>query len=627
MFFVLADSRTRPPARNGPGRKRGRRPTPKSPQGFDSGRSVSDHAANSTLGALSIPTEWSAEVRRAVSRLPREIDGDRFPERRDLRQLPLITIDGETSRDFDDAVFAEIWSPQPGSARGHPSQEKEPQPGSARGHASQEKEPQPGSARGHASQEKEPQPGSARGHASQEESPQPGSARGHPPHSGWRLVVAIADVGHYVKAGSALDDAAFTRGTSVYLPDRVIPMLPEALSNNLCSLRPGEARLALVCEMQVDRSGEVTACSFHEAVIRSWERMTYTQISAFLNGEDLGLEVPVVHSIRALEEAFQALRRARERRGALDFDTPESRLSLENGAVTAITPMVRNDAHRLIEEAMIAANVCAARFLEGHEKQALYRVHEAPEREKAEQLASAFAACGVRWSPQDRTPAALQRALLAIGERDVGERDEKWLFEMLVLRAMQQANYRPGPRGHFGLALTRYMHFTSPIRRYPDLVVHRAIKRVLHRKAGQIAPPDWLVAAGEQSSMTERRAEDASRRVDAWLKCEFLAERVGETFASMVAGVTDFGLFVDLKGYYIQGLVHVSELGTDYFHYRPGSMSLVGESSGARFTLGDELEVRLTEVQPELGRLNLVPANSRRRRRGGGRGRGPGRRR
>lgn len=538
----MPDARTRGPARGATTGKRRRRVRHQHPPGFDLGTPVCDRAAESTLAAFSIPTEWPAEVLAAVSGLPEKIDGDSYPGRRDLRRMPLVTVDGESARDFDDAVFAEESG------------------------------------------------------------------------AGWRLMVAIADVAHYVQAGGALDGEAWKRGTSVYLPDRVVPMLPEALSNHLCSLRPREERLALVCEMQVDRQGQVTAYTFHEAVIRSWERMTYRQIAAFLNGEDLPVELPVVRSIRALAAVYEALRRAREVRGALDFDTPESNLTLENGRVTAIAPVVRNDAHRLIEEAMIAANVCAAGFLERRQRQALYRVHEAPGQEKAEQLAQAFAACGVRWSPEDKSPTALQGAL-----RAVGERRDRWLFEMLVLRAMPRADYRPEQRGHFGLALGSYMHFTSPIRRYPDLVVHRAIKRVLHGRGGQIAPADWLIAAGAQSSTTERRAEDASRKVDNWLKCEFLSERVGETFSSVVAGVTDFGLFVDLKGFYVQGLLHVSELGADYYQYRPASMSLVGESSGARFTLGDELEVRLTAAQPELGRLDLVlaraPGGRRRRRR------------
>ena len=519
-----------------------RRYAPQEP-GSDADTPVAERAAEATLEALSIPTRWSAEAQAAVHRLPQRVEPGRYPERQDLRHLPLVTIDGATARDFDDAVFAEARD------------------------------------------------------------------------SGWRLVVAIADVAHYVEFASALDDAAWERGTSVYLPDRVVPMLPEPLSNHLCSLRPDEVRLALACELEVDRQGVVTGYRFHEAIVRSRKRMTYTQIAAFLAGENLPVEEPVARSIRALAELYQAFRGARERRGALDFDTPECVLSLENGRVTAIAPALRNDAHRLIEEAMIAANVCAARFLERHERQALYRVHDGPERERAEQLASAFAASGIVWSAGDRSPAALRGALQSIGERG-----NRWLFELLTLRAMQQAQYRPEPSGHFGLALERYVHFTSPIRRYPDLVVHRAIKRALQARPGQAASPDWLVAAGEQSSRTERRAEDASRRVDTWLKCEFLAGRVGETFASVVAGVTDFGLFVDLTGLYVQGLLHISGLGSDYYHYRPASMSLVGESSGARFTLGDELEVRLTDVQPELGRLDLALANAprrgRRRRRG-----------
>ncbi len=529
------------PPRKPPKGKRKRRPQTDAPQ-FDPNKPVCEQAIEATLAALAIPSAWSSEITAAVARLPAQVDAAQYQQRKDLRHLPLITIDGETARDFDDAVFTEKN------------------------------------------------------------------------RDGWRLVVAIADVAHYVEAGTALDEAAWQRGTSVYLPDRVVPMLPEALSNGLCSLRPRKPRLALSCEMRINRLGEVTRFHFEEALIQSWRRMTYTQIAAFLGGEDIAVEAPVAHSIRALAGAYEAFRQAREDRGALDFDTPESRLELNNGAVTAIVPVVRNDAHRLIEEAMIAANVCAAQFLERHERQALYRVHEAPATEKAEQLVRAFAAGGIRWSPDSKTPAALRKALQAIGERQ-----DKWLFEMLVLRTMQQADYRPEQRGHFGLALERYMHFTSPIRRYPDLVVHRAIKAVLHRRGEQIAAPDWLVTAGQQSSMTERRAECASRRVNAWLKCDFLAERVGETFSALVTGVTGFGLFAELNGFYVQGLLHISDLGDDYFQYRPASMSLVGESSGVRFRLGDALQVRLTSVRPELGRIDLALVNAPPRRRRPGR--------
>ena len=500
-----------------------------------------DRAAEAILAKLSIPAEWPAAARQAAGRLPRQVCASQHPGREDLRALPLATIDGESARDFDDAVFAE------------------------------------------------------------------------PRKGGWRLLVAIADVAQYVKPGSALDQEAWERGTSVYLPDRVIPMLPEALSNGLCSLRPRQDRLALACDMRIDASGEVSEFRFCEAVIRSWERLTYTQVGAFLEGEQLPVQSPVAKSLAALADAYRALRRARERRGALDFDSRESALTLKNGAVIDIAPVLRNDAHRLIEEAMIAANVCAARFLERRERRALLRVHEPPDPLKAEDLARLLNSRGIRWSAEDARPGALQSALQSALQAVDGER-HRWLFQLLVLRAMQQAVYTPEAKGHYGLALERYMHFTSPIRRYPDLATHRVIKRALRGRAGQAAPMDWWIETGEQCSRTERRAEEASRAVDAWLKCEFLADRLGEKFAAVVAGVTEFGLFLELTGFYIQGLVHVSALGGDYYHYRPEAMSLVGESSGARFTLGDELEVRLVAVQPELQRLDLALADAPRRR-------------
>ncbi len=500
--------------------------------------SALDQAAATTLAAHRVPLDWPDGVEDAARSLPKRIDANRYRDRQDIRDLPLVTIDSETAKDFDDAVFAE------------------------------------------------------------------------PAGKGWRLLVAIADVAHYVKSGSVLDSSAWERGNSVYLPDRVVPMLPESLSNHLCSLKPREARLALVCDMRVSRSGEVTDYRFFEAVISSWQRLTYTEVAGFLDGRKLSVEPAVADSLAALHAAYQALDKARERRGGLDFETREGALVLEDGRVTAITPVVRNAAHRLIEEAMIAANVCAAGFLESHDRHGLYRVHEAPDQDKAEQLASAFALAGVRWQHQSITPKAIQQALASVRDQPNG-----WLVAMMVLRSMQQATYSPANQGHFGLALERYMHFTSPIRRYPDLVVHRAIKQVL--QGGKLATMEWLVAAGTQSSMTERRAEQVGWAVDAWLKCDFLAPRVGETLSGVIAGLADFGLFVELQGYYVQGLLHVSELGGDYFHHRPASMSMVGERSGRRFTLGDELEVRLTGVQPELGRLDLelVGGASRRRRR------------
>ena len=485
------------------------------------------HAAETLLASYGVPVEWPDRVTKAAARLPKSVQAGRYRDRVQLDYLPLVTIDGETARDFDDAVFA---------AR---------------------------------------------------------SGRG------WRLIVAIADVAHYVKPAGALDLEALERGNSVYLPDRVVAMLPETISNNLCSLRPHEARLAMVCDMRVSASGKVTRFEFYEAVIRSWERLTYTRVNEFIHTGSLDVDVAVQRSLTELHELYKVFIQARAERGGLDFDTHESTLELAEDEVVAIHPVTRNDAHRLIEEAMITANVCAARFLEKAEEKGLYRVHEPPQGEKREQLRQAFAFAGVRIRGGELTPASIRDALAALGERP-----DAWIFEMLVLRSMNQALYTPVNKGHFGLALPRYMHFTSPIRRYADLVVHRAIKHVIQNEPSMMSD-DWLIATGEQLSMTERRADEVGWGVDGWLKCEYISARVGQSFAGVVVSVTEFGLFVELSGFYVQGLVHISELGTDYFQYRPQSMSLVGERSGRSFSMGDELQVKLIDVQPALGRVNL----------------------
>ncbi len=481
------------------------------------------------INAHGIPTEWEPDVEGQLTRLPKKVTPGRHRDRVDLMGTPLVTIDGATARDFDDAVFAE-------------------------------------------------------------------KRRG-----GWRLIVAIADVAHYVKPGSALDQNAAERGNSVYLPDRVIPMLPEVLSNGLCSLNPRVARLAMVCDMNVSRTGKVTGFEFYEAVIRSWQRLTYERVQEFLDEGALDVEPEVCRSLTELEAVFRAFRDAREARGALDFDTHEAGLELEDNRVKAIHPVHRLAAHQLIEEAMIAANVCAAEYIERAygPKQGMYRVHEPPAAEKLEQLQQALALAGVRLPHGDLTP----RGLKAATDQLAGK-ENRWLFEMLVLRSLMQAVYTPDNKGHFGLGLARYMHFTSPIRRYADLVVHRTIKAIL---SGSEAPYDTetLLETGMRISATERRAESAGWAVDAWLKCEYVAPRVGETFDGIVMGVTEFGLFVELKGFYVQGLLHISELGSDYFQYQPQSLALVGERSGRRFTLGDSLSVVLTDVVPEEGKLDL----------------------
>jgi ribonuclease R len=507
---------------------------------------VLDQAINTAVAGAHIPNVWPPEIGPAVKRLPKTVNPSRYPDRVDLTTCPLVTIDGETAKDFDDAVFAERLS---------------------------------------------------------------GKRRGY------RLVVAIADVGHYVRPGSVLDNEAVERGTSVYFPERVIPMLPEEISNGLCSLRPETPRLTLVCDMQVDTKGEVVQHEFYESVIYSHARLTYTQVQAFLDGNaELPVtpahSVAVTNSVRALAEVYSILQAARNKRGALDFETREANMRLSEGRVVALDPVERSLANQLIEEAMIAANVCAARFLEAHQTPALYRVHESPDPDKVEELRQALSFVGVRMAPGVVSPAVMQSALASLPDHA-----DKWLYAQLALRTLKQAVYTPRNQGHFGLALERYMHFTSPIRRYPDLVVHRAIKTVLaskqKRKAKfKIPGMDELQRLGEQCSNNERRAEGAGWLVDAWLKSDFLSDRVGETFDGLVAGVTEFGLFVELKGYYVQGLLHISNLGSDYFEFHARGMALVGERSGLRFALGDTLKVVIREVDPPQGRIDLTLAGN-----------------
>ena len=490
------------------------------------GESVLERAIHTQIDGLNIPDVWPPAVLAAVEGLPGSV-ANRVPKGRiDLRDMPLVTIDGETAKDFDDAVYCERDG------------------------------------------------------------------------RGWRLVVAIADVAHYVKHGGALDTEAAERGNSVYLPGTVVPMLPEALSNELCSLKPKVPRLAMVCDMKVSAAGRVREFVFHEAVIRSWQRLTYTTVGAWFDGAPLEVESEVLASLGALHRCYHALLKARETRGALDFDSHECVLELKGGRAVAVTPVVRNDAHRVIEEAMISANVCAAEFIEKNSSQALYRVHGQPELLKLQMLRSAFAMASVHLG-NEVSPRAIQDAL-----EQIEGRPDAWIFEMLTLRTMQQAVYQPGNIGHFGLALTHYMHFTSPIRRYADLVVHRAIKAVLHARKPPVEEAA-LQDIGTHISFTERRAEQAERAVDSWLKCDLVQEHIGEEVSGRVGGVTEFGLFVELDGYYVQGLVHISELGQDYYRFHPQSMALIGDRSGQRFQLGDVLRVRIRDVRPPLGRIDL----------------------
>lgn len=461
--------------------------------------------------------------------------------REDLRESPLVTIDGEDARDFDDAVWCELVK------------------------------------------------------------------------GGWRLIVAIADVASYVAPGSALDQEAQHRGTSVYFPNRVLPMLPEALSNGLCSLNPNVDRLCLCCEMKIDAQGKVTRARFFEGLMRSAARLTYTKVAAYLANPGATSDPEVAaqgEQLRQLHAVFLALHSARTKRGALDFDAPELKVRFgADGRIATLVEQSRNDAHRLIEECMIAANVEAARFLKKHKIPTLYRVHGSPEEDRLEQLRQFLSGFGIQL-PTDRD---LQpQDLNAVLQRIVGN-EESHLIQTVVVRSMPQAVYQPENVGHFGLALPEYAHFTSPIRRYPDLMVHRGIRHVL--RGGDAASFAWdagrMAELGQQCSYTERRADEATRDALSWLKCEYMQDKIGEEFDALVTGVVDFGLFVQARGLQIDGLVHVSSLGADYFSRDQSGYRLVGQRSGRVFRLGDHLRVRLINVGIDERKIDFELAEAR----------------
>jgi ribonuclease R len=429
---------------------------------------------------------------------------------------------------------------------------------------------------------------------------------------GWRVIVAIADVGHYVRPGSALDAEARERGTSVYFPNRVIPMLPEALSNGLCSLVPDEDRLCLCCELRVSDAGRITRSRFFEGVMRSAARLTYREVGDFLSRPD-GRHDGRLEALRerlvALHGVYRSFTRERTGRGALELDTPELKLKFDaEGRVAALVEQPRNDAHRLIEECMIAANIAAARFLDRHRVPTLYRVHGLPELDRLETLRQFLREFGLWLPPAEEVQPEHLRDLL----QKIGDRPDAVLISTAVIRSMPQAVYQPGNIGHFGLALEHYAHFTSPIRRYPDLVVHRGIRQVLQEGDAQ-ALVEWHGAfpvLGQECSFRERRADEATRGAVAWLKCYYMQERVGEEFEGLVSGVVDFGLFVQLDGLQVDGLLHVSSLGQDYFARDRSGYRLVGRNSGRVFKLGDRLRVRVSNVSLDERRVDFELASA-----------------
>jgi len=424
---------------------------------------------------------------------------------------------------------------------------------------------------------------------------------------GWRLVVAIADVSHYVRPGSPLDREGYVRATSVYFPRRVVPMLPEALSNGLCSLNPRVDRLALACDMRLDDSGKVTRARFAKALIRSHARLTYEGVQALLDGDasERARHKALVPHLEELHALYRKLAAARRRRGALDFDRPEPSFRFdEDGAVAAVEAYRRNDVHRIIEECMITANVEAARYLERHHVPALYRVHDEPNSEKVEELRAAARLLGFELGGgEDPKPRDFAKLL-----HEVRDRPEAPVLTLLTLRSLARAVYHAECNGHFGLGLKRYAHFTSPIRRFPDLLVHRAITHVLGRgkPASYVHSGEEMEAMGQHCSLNERRADEASWDVEAWLKCSYMRERVGETFDGHIVGVADFGLFVEIDGALVDGLVHVSQLDADYYEFDSRSHTLVGASSGHRFRLGDRVRVRCAAVRIDERKIDLA---------------------
>ncbi len=482
------------------------------------------------IRAHELPTIWPEEVDAQIADLSPEVkEKDKQPKkypREDLRDLPLVTIDGEDARDFDDAVYCERQG------------------------------------------------------------------------KGWRLLVAIADVSHYVQVGSALDQEAHKRGTSVYFPDRVIPMLPEILSNGLCSLNPEVDRLCMVCELHVDAQGKVKRHQFFEAVMRSAARLTYTKMAAIVIDGDKKLRKQYDHVVPHLDDLYslyQLFRKNREQRGAIDFDTTETRIIFgEDRKIEKIEPVFRNDAHKLIEEFMVAANVAAAEFLLENKIPALYRIHETPDAEKLNDRRTFLKELGVTLGGGDK-PTAKDFAKLL---KQVKGREDAHLIQTILLRTMRLAVYSPDNVGHFGLAFDAYTHFTSPIRRYPDLLVHRAIRHLIrHRNADRYTySHSDMQVLGEHCSMTERRADEATRDAVSWLKCEYMLDKVGDEFDGIISSVTSFGLFVELDEIYVEGLVHVTALKHDYYQFDPVGQKLTGERSGKSYRLANKIRVKVVRV-------------------------------
>nr|WP_315541921.1 ribonuclease R [uncultured Aggregatibacter sp.] len=497
-----------------------------------------------------IPHSFPSAVEKQLKKWAEDVPEEAKRGRLDLRDLPLVTIDGEDARDFDDAVFCQKQG------------------------------------------------------------------------KGWKLWVAIADVSYYVRPKSALDTEAYNRGNSVYFPNRVVPMLPEKLSNGLCSLNPQVDRLCMVCEMTISAKGKMTDYQFYEAVMNSHARLTYNKVAKILEKDTALCEryASLVPHLQDLHDMYQALVKARQQRGAIEFETIESKFIFNAlGRIERIEPVVRNDAHKIIEECMILANIASANFMEKHQEPALYRIHAVPGEEKLTAFRSFLAECGLSLSGGNK-PTPMDYAQLL---EQIKPRPDHELIQTMLLRSMSQAVYSADNIGHFGLALEEYAHFTSPIRRYPDLTLHRSIKYLLAKKKGskrkttdtggyhyQLEEMDLF---GAHCSSTERRADDATREVADWLKCEYMQDHVGEEFEGVISSVTGFGFFVRLNDLFIDGLVHISGLANDYYLFDMPKQRLIGENSGMIFRLGDAVKVRVEAVSLEQKQIDFSLISSERK--------------
>ena len=487
------------------------------------------------IRSYELPNHWPDELLEEIKPLKNEVPESAKQDRVDLRQTPLVTIDGEDARDFDDAVYCQ----------------KTPK--------------------------------------------------------GWKLLVAIADVSHYVQINSELDKEAQKRSTSVYFPERVIPMLPEILSNGLCSLNPQVDRLCMVCELLINEQGLVTRSRFFDAVMSSHARLTYTEVAKMLVEGDKALAEQynaLMPHLQELYALYKVMRVSREKRGAMDFDTQETRIIFgPERKIEKIVPVVRNDAHKLIEEFMITANMAAARFLNNKKMPKLLRIHDGPSADKLLNLKTFLGELGLSLGGGAKpTPLDYMHLIESIKDRP-----DAHLIQTVLLRSMSQAVYSPELKGHFGLALEAYAHFTSPIRRYPDLLVHRAIRHCLQGKLVEsffYGLPD-MVVLGEQCSANERRADEATRDVVSWLKCEYMMDKVGEEFPGIISAVTSFGFFVELDEIYVEGLVHISNLAQDYFHFDATSHQLRGERTGVNYRLGDSVIVRVARVDLDEKKMDF----------------------